>query len=758
MQADSSSQREDEAAVNLPSRSSSAGRVAGKAQVAPPKLTETDDVELKTVLASQPDSGLPMEDDIMRYARLGELGPIQKLFEEGKFDARYADSEGITPLHWAAINNQFGVCKYLLDSGADVNAAGGESVATPIMWAVQNRHYYIAHLLLQYGADPLLTDVQGNNILHLASFDGNIFLLVLLLHQNIPVDSRGPGSRTGLMWVAFKGFPACVDLFLRSGADVHATDEDGFTALHWALVKGSSGCIQKLVEYGSDRFAETSTGKTPAIVAQEMKSERIWHRALAESGYDEDGKRESPVFLPVFLIKDRRLFISRFLFLLPFVMIWSIMMILSHMVVYAAVPISAVVWYALHWTATQSLRYAPNNMKQMHRTPFLAGIFAGTCFWVGVQWITRILPYTFTTIPVSNIAFGIAYVLCAYFYAFSMLQDPGYVPKLGGFSQEKAVIEELLDQWSFDQQNFCIPCMVRRPLRSKHCKRCGRCVGKQDHHCPWVHNCVGVNNHRPFVFYIMSMAVGIILFVRLVLRYLEVLPESDVTECNILGDTVCTIYNKAPYTVVLAIFATLQLTWVTMLITVQLVQIARAQTTFENMQGHLHPPHSGFSAAETITSALTTGSTSLEGAQLTASGAGPDPALLPSMPAPGPNTASAHRHNHPPRGGFFNQWKKLLGLDTFVATAQGGLQGGSRARARRDRNPFSRGVLTNCKDFWCDPAPVFGRREPGAASLDGDSINYLRMYEPPPRIKVPSRSRREDDQGGSYRSLGREEV
>ena len=44
-------------------------------------------------------SSLPVEEDIMQLARLGEIGAIQKLFDSGKFDATYKDEQGITPLH-----------------------------------------------------------------------------------------------------------------------------------------------------------------------------------------------------------------------------------------------------------------------------------------------------------------------------------------------------------------------------------------------------------------------------------------------------------------------------------------------------------------------------------------------------------------------------------------------------------------------------------------------------------------------------------
>lgn len=177
--------------------------------------------------------------------------------------------------------------------------------------------------------------------------------------------------------------------------------------------------------------------------------------------------------------------------------------------------------------------------------------------------------------------------------------------------------------------------------------------------------------------------------------------------------------------------------WVTMLLAVQMVQVARAQTTYESMRGHMHH---GTQVSQAITSALITGTTSMEGAQLSNAGTGPDPAI----------PASRHQHKE----GCFSQWKKLLGLDTFVATAIGGSEGGTRFRRRG--NPYSRGVLTNCKDFWCDPAPYFGKRETGAAMLDGEAVNYTRMYETPPKMKV--RRLRQNGDGGMYHSVGSEDA
>lgn len=120
--------------------------------------------------------------------------------------------------------------------------------------------------------------------------------------------------------------------------------------------------------------------------------------------------------------------------------------------------------------------------------------------------------------------------LTAYFYVLCMVEDPGFVPKLSGIAEQKTVIDELIALWKFDEANFCVTCMIRTPLRSKHCRRCNRCVARHDQlvsltfmsatthsltlfsHCPWVYNCIGINNHRHFFLYLINLTAAIITY------------------------------------------------------------------------------------------------------------------------------------------------------------------------------------------------------------------------------------------------------
>ncbi|KAM4047901.1 palmitoyltransferase ZDHHC23 isoform 1-T7 [Anomaloglossus baeobatrachus] len=49
------------------------------------------------------------------------------------------------------------------------------------------------------------------------------------------------------------------------------------------------------------------------------------------------------------------------------------------------------------------------------------------------------------------------------------------------------------------EKNWCPICQVLRTPRSGHCRICGSCVQRLDHHCVWINNCIGSGNHRSFL-------------------------------------------------------------------------------------------------------------------------------------------------------------------------------------------------------------------------------------------------------------------
>ncbi|KAG0341509.1 hypothetical protein BG000_008805 [Podila horticola] len=69
---------------------------------------------------------------------------------------------------------------------------------------------------------------------------------------------------------------------------------------------------------------------------------------------------------------------------------------------------------------------------------------------------------------------------------------------------------------------WCSKCHHVKPERAHHCRVCKRCVLKMDHHCPWVLNCVGLDNYKFFFLFVFYTAIHCVyIFVTLAPLYLR---------------------------------------------------------------------------------------------------------------------------------------------------------------------------------------------------------------------------------------------
>ena len=89
---------------------------------------------------------------------------------------------------------------------------------------------------------------------------------------------------------------------------------------------------------------------------------------------------------------------------------------------------------------------------------------------------------------------------CYFSFYKASTTDPGFIDL-----KDKSHSNNLIKKYQFDGVMFqndwkeCHTCNIVKPARSKHCFLCERCVERMDHHCVWINNCVGVNNHIWFL-------------------------------------------------------------------------------------------------------------------------------------------------------------------------------------------------------------------------------------------------------------------
>eukprot|EP00731_Ephydatia_muelleri_P006292 Em0003g540a len=501
----------------------------------------------------------PSTFSLVEAAQYGILERCRHLVENEGADVTKGDAEGITVLHWAAINNRLPVASYFIQKGANVNAIGGELRSCPIHWAARQGHLTMVILLMRYGADPLLMDSEGMNCLHIATQFGltSIAVYFISCRRPIHVDSRDSQGRTPLMHAAIrpsKNYDPC-RVLISLGADLHIVDSNSNTALHYAAENHANLVAKLLVDSGVPTDVRNKNGKTALDLAIEAHNK---HGAeLITIGR----QKSNPKNTFEYLTRNPRI-------------AWWTMLIAPSIIMGLLGYLGMITpnwWVYLITTSMLSfgvkqfiLFYIPAAMES---NPMTLGLVLGTKFWI---YVTATYYVSIGVISHSYTLFAMMFLL-AFVYYKMFRSDPGFIPRCSSVSEAHQSMSELCERGKFNSDTFCSTCLVRRPLRSKHCVSCNRCVARFDHHCPWLDNCVvGLRNHKLFLLYLVILLIMLIWGVRASLHHVFTSYPAD------HGNFVVRTYHYitvAPWAGYMMVICFVYLTWVYLLFVAQIFQV-----------------------------------------------------------------------------------------------------------------------------------------------------------------------------------------
>ena len=107
----------------------------------------------------------------------------------------------------------------------------------------------------------------------------------------------------------------------------------------------------------------------------------------------------------------------------------------------------------------------------------------------------------------------ILFILNLYLIIYLSTSDPGFfIPSDKIETPDK---EQLYAQSSTSmiKLKMCKSCHIIKNLRVFHCRKCGLCILRHDHHCDWLSNCIGVYNHKTFLFLIYTCLLHCTIFI-----------------------------------------------------------------------------------------------------------------------------------------------------------------------------------------------------------------------------------------------------
>ncbi|XP_045480575.1 palmitoyltransferase Hip14 isoform X1 [Harmonia axyridis] len=513
--------------------------------------------------------------DIVKATQYGAFGRVRELIEAG-YDVNKRDNENVTLLHWAAINNRKEIMIYFVKKGAEVDAVGGELNATPLHWATRQGHLEAVVLLMNAGADPTLRDAEGCSCIHLSSQFGHTALVAYFIARGVSPDLVDRGGMTPLMWSCWK---ICnldpTRLLLTLGASPNITDHQGNTALHWAILARNTSAITQLIIQGNANMnASNLRGDTPLNMLQSQIGSVWVGSKVAEKIREQLNTSRSRTFL-FKITKDKRLkwwcMVGT-----PFLAFYLAGAILStSLIVLIKFFLLVCLYIVLHYAG--QILYDDRLMALLP-----VNIYLATKIWMYFTWFIYIMPFASL---ITNLVFLVSSGLLWYFFLKSWLGNPGIIET----SQKLRfrTIIELAEKGpsGFEPSNFCSACLVRRPLRSKHCSVCNHCVAKFDHHCPWVANCIGVNNHKYFIGFLATLVIMCIQLILGSIKFWKNQPECNLTLISPnFWDTMSAIGQCDTWVAWVSANALFHSIWVSMLLVCQLYQIScLGMTTNERM-------------------------------------------------------------------------------------------------------------------------------------------------------------------------------
>jgi ankyrin repeat protein len=169
-------------------------------------------------------------------AYYGDVTAVRLLLDRGESLAVLGADLG---LNAAAFHGHWRLCEFLLESGADVNAALADTGETPLHSALctakRTAHDVVVRVLLAYGADPNRATRPG--------VETGAFMR----------DCRTKGE-TALHRAAVFGNEETLDLLLGAGASREARDAYGDTPLSWASWAVRPNAILRRLLYGAFRI------------------------------------------------------------------------------------------------------------------------------------------------------------------------------------------------------------------------------------------------------------------------------------------------------------------------------------------------------------------------------------------------------------------------------------------------------------------------------------------------------------------------
>ncbi|GIY63342.1 ankyrin repeat and KH domain-containing protein 1 [Caerostris darwini] len=201
---------------------------------------------------------------LMEAAREGHEEMVALLLSQGADINAQTEETQETALTLACCGGFLEVADFLIKAGADIELGA----STPLMEAAQEGHIELVRYLIASGANVNAMTATGDTALTYACENGHTEVADLLLQAYAKLEHESEGGRTPLMKAARAGHLCTVQFLISKGANVNKqTSNNDHTPLSLACAGGHIAVVELLLGSGADPTHKLKDNSTMLIEA-----------------------------------------------------------------------------------------------------------------------------------------------------------------------------------------------------------------------------------------------------------------------------------------------------------------------------------------------------------------------------------------------------------------------------------------------------------------------------------------------------------